>query len=85
MEARPVPFELIARGHRDRAGAVATAIVEVVDGGVVAPGRSKGFVCFSGPGFSPNMRAYLLSTGKAVELADLEVWLRFYFGLELRK
>jgi hypothetical protein len=43
-----------------------------------------GIVVFDGPGFSSNMRAYLLSTGKAVELADLAVWLRFYFGLDLK-
>jgi len=43
-----------------------------------------GIVVFAGTGISANMRAYLLSTGKAVELPDLEVWLRFYFGLELR-
>lgn len=40
-----------------------------------------GMVCFYGPGFSANMRAFLLSSGKAVELADLETWLRLYFVL----
>lgn len=40
-----------------------------------------GMVCFYGPGFSGNMRAFLLSSGKAVELADLETWLRLYFVL----
>lgn len=40
-----------------------------------------GMVCFYGPGFSANMRAFLLSSGKAVELADLENWLRLYFVL----
>jgi hypothetical protein len=38
-------------------------------------------VVFSGEGFSPNMVAFLLSTGKAVELADLRAWLSLYFGL----
>ncbi len=42
-----------------------------------------GIVVFAGSGFSSNMKAFLLSTGKAVELTDVEVWLRFYFGLEL--
>ncbi|HVC09064.1 MAG TPA: PD-(D/E)XK nuclease superfamily protein [Elusimicrobiota bacterium] len=42
-----------------------------------------GLVVFDGPGFSENMRQYLLSTGKAVELADLESHLRLFFGLEL--
>jgi len=42
-----------------------------------------GLVVFHGAGFSENMKAFLLSTGKAVYLADLEIWLRLYFGLEL--
>lgn len=40
-----------------------------------------GLVVFAGGGFSPNMRQYLLSTGKAVELCDLEAWLSLFFGL----
>src|SRR6266700_4578615 len=40
-----------------------------------------GLVVFSGDGFSPNMVAFLLSTGKAVELEDLRAWLALYFGL----
>jgi PD-(D/E)XK nuclease superfamily protein len=40
-----------------------------------------GIVVFSGDGFSPNMVAFLLSTGKAVELEDLKAWLALYFGL----
>lgn len=31
------------------------------------------------------MRAFLLSSGKAVGLEDLEVWLRLYFALPVRK
>jgi hypothetical protein len=42
-----------------------------------------GLVVFHGDGFSPNMRAFLLSSGKAVELPDLDMWLRLYFGLEI--
>jgi hypothetical protein len=42
-----------------------------------------GLVVFHGQGFSDNMKAFLLSTGKAVYLEDLEMWLRLYFGLEL--
>ena len=40
-----------------------------------------GLVCFYGPGFSANMRAFLQASGKAVDLADLETWLRLYFVL----
>lgn len=40
-----------------------------------------GIVVFAGAGFSTNMRQFLLSTGKAVALEDLEDWLRLYFGL----
>jgi len=41
-----------------------------------------GLVVFSGDGFSANMRSYLASTGKAVDLEDLESWLRLFFGLD---
>lgn len=40
-----------------------------------------GLVVFEGEGFSPNMRSYLLSTGKAVAFDDLEQWLRLFFGI----
>lgn len=42
-----------------------------------------GIVVFAGTGFTENMKAFLISTGKAVELDDLEPWLRLYFGLAL--
>jgi len=42
-----------------------------------------GLVVFAGEGFSEHMKAYLLSTGKAIYLEDLETWLRLYFGLDL--
>ena len=41
----------------------------------------RGIVVYAGAGFSTNMRSYLLSTGMAVELSDLEKWLELYFGL----
>lgn len=43
----------------------------------------SGIVVFEGDGFSENMRSYLVASGKAVELKDLESWLRLYFGLSL--
>ena len=42
-----------------------------------------GLVVIHGEGFTDNMKAFLLSTGKVVYLEDLEMWLRLYFGLEL--
>ncbi len=40
-----------------------------------------GLVVFAGDGFSGNMRSFLYSTGKAVDLDDLEGWLRLFFGI----
>jgi hypothetical protein len=40
-----------------------------------------GLVVFAGEGFTENMKAFLVSTGKAVEFSELEQWLRLYFGL----
>ena len=54
------------------------AVIEDIDSWPI-----DGIVVYDGPGFSANMRAYLDSTGKAITLPDLEVWLRLYFGLEL--
>jgi hypothetical protein len=42
-----------------------------------------GIVVFDGEGFSPYMRSFLIASGRAVELGDLESWLRLFFGLEL--
>jgi hypothetical protein len=42
-----------------------------------------GIVVFEGQGFSAHMRAFLISTGVAVEFDDLENWLRLFFGLPL--
>ncbi len=41
----------------------------------------RGIVVYHGFGFSSNMESYLLSTGMAVALEDLDPWLRLYFGL----
>jgi hypothetical protein len=40
-----------------------------------------GIVVFAGEGFSSNMSAFLISTGKAVEFDDLKAWLSLYFAL----
>jgi hypothetical protein len=45
----------------------------------------EGLVVFTGPGFTENMKAFLISTGKAVEFTELEPWLRLFFGLPLDK
>lgn len=42
----------------------------------------RGLVVYDGPGFSENMKGYLVSTGRAVEFADLGDWLRLYFSIE---
>jgi hypothetical protein len=42
-----------------------------------------GIVVFSGEGFSPYMRSFLIASGRSVELDDLEGWLRLFFGLPL--
>jgi len=40
-----------------------------------------GIVVIDGPGFSPEVKAYLLASGKVVEFDDLEAWLRLFFAL----
>jgi hypothetical protein len=42
-----------------------------------------GLVVFSGPGFSANIRSFLVASGRAVDLEDLEAWLRLFFALDL--
>jgi len=42
-----------------------------------------GLVVFSGAGFSANIKSFLIASGRAVELAELESWLQLFFGLEL--
>ena len=40
----------------------------------------RGLVVYAGKGFSQNIKSFLLSTGMAVEVDDLEKWLQLYFG-----
>jgi hypothetical protein len=42
-----------------------------------------GLVVFSGLGFSSNIRSFLVASGRAVELDDLEPWLRLFFSMDL--
>ena len=42
-----------------------------------------GLVVFSGAGFSTNIKSFLIASGRAIDLADLDAWLRLFFGLEL--
>jgi len=42
-----------------------------------------GLVVFAGEGFTENMKAFLLASGKAVEFSEVEPWLRLFFGLKL--
>lgn len=44
-----------------------------------------GIVVFSGDGFTQNMKSFLISTGKAVQLAELKPWLCLFFGLPLNE
>jgi hypothetical protein len=41
----------------------------------------RGIVVIAGEGFSSNMRGFLLSTGKVVDLEDLEDWLKLFFDV----
>jgi hypothetical protein len=43
----------------------------------------EGLVVFSGEGMSRNMTSFLLASGKAVHVGDLESWLRLFFGLDI--
>jgi hypothetical protein len=42
-----------------------------------------GLVVFSGSGFSTNIKSFLIASGRAVELEELEAWVQLFFGLEL--
>ncbi|HEX6273474.1 MAG TPA: PD-(D/E)XK nuclease superfamily protein [Polyangiaceae bacterium] len=42
-----------------------------------------GLVVFSGPGFSANIKSFLIASGRAVDFDDFDPWLRLFFGLDL--
>ena len=42
-----------------------------------------GLVVFSGPGFSANIKSFLIASGRAVDFDDLDAWLRLFFSLDL--
>ncbi|HOH76417.1 MAG TPA: hypothetical protein PLB35_04115 [Myxococcota bacterium] len=54
------------------------AIVEDIDAWPI-----RGIIVISGEGFTANMKSSLFSTGKVVELEDLEAWLKLFFGLDI--
>ena len=41
----------------------------------------QGIICFTGSGFSAHLISFMYASGLAVDLADLEDWLRLYFVL----
>lgn len=65
--------------YQGTAGSAEEKIPATIDD--IAAWPIRGIVVFSGDGFSVNIKSYLLSTGKAVELEDLRTWLELYFGL----
>jgi hypothetical protein len=42
-----------------------------------------GLVVFAGPGFSTNIKSFLVASGRAVDFDDLDPWLRLFFSLDL--
>lgn len=42
-----------------------------------------GLVVFAGSGFSTNIKSFLIASGRAVELDEVESWVQLFFGLEL--
>lgn len=72
-------IECKAQGTKGTAEEKIPAIVDDI-----AAWPIRGLIVISGAGFSPNMRQFLISTGKAVDLEDLEDWLVLYFGLPSR-
>ncbi len=68
--------------YQGKAGTAEEKIPAVIED--IAAWPIDGLVVIAGDGFSDHMKAFLLSTGKAVYLEDLETWLRLYFGLDLR-
>jgi hypothetical protein len=65
--------------YQRTAGSAEEKIPATIDD--IAAWPIPGMVVFHGPGFSTHMRSFLQAAGKAVELEDLETWLRLYFVL----
>jgi hypothetical protein len=62
-------------------GTAEEKIPSVIDD--IAAWPIPGLVVFAGNGFTENMKLFLISTGKAVELEELNPWLCLFFGLPL--
>src|SRR5690349_164493 len=62
-------------------GTAEEKIPSVIDD--IAAWPIPGLVVFAGNGFTENMKLFLISTGKAVELTELNPWLCLFFGLPL--
>ena len=66
--------------YQQMAGSAEDKLVHTITDFDARPVRH--ILVFGGEGFSKNIKGYLLSTGKAVELTQLRNYLVFYFGLE---
>lgn len=42
-----------------------------------------GIILYGGEGITQNMKSFLISSGRALEIDELESWLKLYFGLPL--
>lgn len=66
--------------YQQRSGSTEDKLVHTISDLDARPVRH--IVVFGGKGFSKNIRGFLLSTGKALELQDLRNYLVFYFSLQ---
>lgn len=77
-DRRRLGLECKYQGSQGTAEEKIPAIIQDIDAWPI-----PGLVVFSGPGFTSNMRSFLIASGRAVELGELEPWLRLFFGLDI--